>query len=534
MQIYADKVFNSPIDVIKAFDNKGFKQAFEKLENLKKRYYLVGYVRYNAYKIFQNIEITSNEPLLYFEAYRDYSDFEAAPLAHHKTYAYPKVSKADYFANIDYIKEQIACGNTYEVNYTFPNVVWVSCSGKDLFLSLISEQKTPYNAYIKNEFEEVLSFSPELFFKVKGGRIYTKPMKGTIKRGSTPKEDNFNREFLQNDEKNRAENVMIVDLLRNDLGRIAKTGTVNVDKLFEIETHKTLHQMTSEISAELEDGAGLYEIFKAIYPCGSITGAPKVSTMKIIEEIEPEPRGIYCGAIGYIHGEECEFSVPIRILQRKSDEPFYTCHTGGAVVWDSTAEEEWNEALLKSSFLKTPIAFIDTMAVKNGKILFEKEHRERLNVSVEPAADNEIIRIVSLNSEYNVQHLPLNPLTTNIVKIAQTTVDSANPLLSVKTDFRPWYDATMQKVRRGELFDEIYFNERGELTEGARSNVIIEKGGNFYTPPLSCGLLNGIYRQNMLKEGRCVEKILYKEDLLCADAVYCCNSVRGLVKVCLS
>jgi len=534
LQIYADKVFNNPVEVIKAFDNEGFKQAFEKLENLKKKYYLVGYVRYNAYKIFQNIEITSKEPLLYFEAYRNYSDFKAAPLAHHKTYSYPKVSKTDYCANIDYIKAQIALGNTYEVNYTFPNVVWASCKGKDLFMSLISEQKTPYKAYIKNDFEEVLSFSPELFFRVKDGRIYTKPMKGTIKRGNTPQEDILNRGFLQHDEKNRAENVMIVDLLRNDLGRIAKTGTVNVDKLFEIETHKTLHQMTSEISAELEAGAGLYEIFKAIYPCGSITGAPKVSTMKIIEEIEPGPRGIYCGAIGYIHGGECEFSVPIRILQRKAEEPFYTCHTGGAVVWDSTAEDEWNEALLKSSFLKTPLAFIDTLAVKNGEILFESEHRERLNVPVKPESDNEIIRIVSLNGEYNVQHLPLNPLPTNTVQIAQTSTDSQNPLLSVKTDFRPWYEATMHKIRRGEVFDEIYFNERGELTEGARSNVIIEKDGIFFTPPLSCGLLNGIYRQDMLKHGRCVEKILYKEDLLSADAVYCCNSVRGLVKVCLS
>lgn len=526
MQIYADKVFNNPVHVIKAFDNEGFKQAFEKLEILKKKYYLVGYVRYNAYKIFQNIPITSKEPLLYFEAYRDYSAFEAAPLANHKTYSYPKVAKEDYCTKIDYIKEQIVAGNTYEVNYTFPNTVWASCGGLDLFMSLIGEQKTPYNSFIKNEFEEVLSFSPELFFKVEDGKIFTKPMKGTIQRGATEAEDVQNREFLQNDEKNRAENVMIVDLLRNDLGRIAKTGTVKVDKLFEIETHKTLHQMTSEISAELTEGSGLWEIFKAIYPCGSITGAPKVSTMRIIEEIEPESRGIYCGAIGYIHGDECEFSVPIRILQRKLDEPFYTCHTGGAIVWDSTAEEEWQEALLKSSFLKTPIALVDTMAVKNGKILFEKEHRQRLDIAAIPEASEEIIRIVG----NEVQHLPFTPLTTNIVKFAQSNVDSRNPLLKIKPDFRPWYSETMEKIRRGEVFDEIYFNERGEVTEGARSNVIIEKDGKFYTPPESCGLLNGIYKQSLNSE----EKVLYKEDLLNADAVYCCNSVRGMVKICLS
>lgn len=525
MLIYSDKVFQNPVHVVKAFDNEEFKNAFAELEILKEKYYLVGYVRYETYKIFQNIAITSKEPLLYFEAYRDYSAFETAPLAHHKTYTYPKVSREEYFANIDYIKEQIALGNTYEVNYTFPNAVWTSNFGIGLYMSLISEQKTPYNAYIKNEFEEVLSFSPELFFKVSDGKIFTKPMKGTIGRGADETEDKANREFLQNDEKNRAENVMIVDLLRNDLGRIAKTGTVKVDKLFEIETHKTLHQMTSEISAELADDVGLYQIFEAIYPCGSITGAPKVSTMKIIEDVEPESRGIYCGAIGIIHGSECEFSVPIRILQRKTDEPYYTCHTGGAIVWDSTAQEEWDEALLKSSFLKTQLLPVDTMAVKNGKILFEKEHRERVNVPVTPKASEEIIRIVG----DEVRHLPLKPLTTNIVKIAKTSTDSANPLLKVKTDFRPWYAETMEKIRRGEVFDEIYFNERGELTEGARSNVIIEKNGAFFTPPVECGLLNGIYRQSLNSE----ERILYKEDLLEADAIYCCNSVRGLVKVCL-
>lgn len=525
MQIYSDKVFQNPVYVIKAFDNEGVKNAFKELEILKEKYYLVGYVRYETYKIFQNIAITSKEPLLYFEAYRDYSAFETAPLVNHKTYTYPKVTKDEYFANINYIKEQIALGNTYEVNYTFPNTVWASPDGLDLYMSLISEQKTPYNAFIKNEFEEVLSFSPELFFKVKGGKIFTKPMKGTIGRGIDETEDNANREFLQNDEKNRAENVMIVDLLRNDLGRIAKTGTVKVDKLFEIETHKTLHQMTSEISAELIENSTLWDIFNAIYPCGSITGAPKVSTMKIIEDVEPEPRGIYCGAIGVIHGSECEFSVPIRILQRKTDEPYYTCHTGGAIVWDSTAEDEWNEALLKSSFLKTTILPVDTMAVKDGKILFEKEHRERLNVAVTPKSSEEIIRIVG----DEVQHLPIKPLTTNIVKIANTTTNSANPLLRVKTDFRPWYAQTLEKIKHGEVFDEIYFNERGELTEGARSNVIIEKNGKFYTPPESCGLLNGIYKQSLNSE----EKVLYKEDLLNADAIYCCNSVRGLVKVCL-
>lgn len=523
---------------MKAFDNSEFISAFQELEILKEKYYLVGYVRYEAYKIFQNIHITSKEPLLYFEAYRDYSAFKAAALVNNKTYSYSKVSKDEYWANIDYIKTQISLGNTYEVNYTIPHSIWTSVQGLELFMSLISEQKTPYNAYLQNNYEEILSFSPELFFRVKEGKIYTKPMKGTIARGATDIEDEENRCFLLNDEKNRAENVMIVDLLRNDLGRIAKTGTVKVERLFEIETHKTLHQMTSEISAELTENTKLYDIFKAIFPCGSITGAPKVSTMRIIEEIEPEPRGVYCGAIGFIHGDECEFSVPIRILQRKIDAPCYTCHTGGAIVWDSVAEEEWNEALLKKAFIgnNTCYSFIDTVAVKNGKVLFENEHLKRINYKIPETYKEKdcILRIkMTLDSEISLEQIELKPLSTNRIALAKPSTHSLNPLLYIKTDFRPWYEESMEKIKRGEIFDEIYFNERGELTEGARSNIILDIGGTLYTPPVECGLLNGIYRQHLLTSGSCEERILHKEDLLAADAIYCCNSVRGLVKVCL-
>lgn len=523
MLIYSDKLFENPVEIISAFDRTSFFKAFERIEKLRAKYYLVGYIKYEAYKFFQKSDMVSSSPLLYFEVYKEFRTFVEAGAQDCKTVLYPEITKEQYFEKIAYIKEQIAQGNTYEVNYTIPNDVWTSCEGPELFNSLLVSQKTPYNAYIKNDFEEVLSFSPELFFRVKEGRIFTKPMKGTVKRGLTEEEDEENKRFLQNDVKNRAENVMIVDLLRNDLGRIAKTGTVKVDKLFEIETHKTLHQMTSEVSAELAENTTIRDIFEAIFPCGSITGAPKVSTMRIIEKVEETERGIYCGAIGFIHKDFMEFSVPIRILQKQAGAPYYTCHTGGAIVWDSSAQEEWEEALLKSAFLKRPLARVETMAVKDGKILFEKEHLERIGRLAEPEFDNEILRIVSLNGEYTVQHLPLKPVENFNVRIAKTTTDSRNPYLRIKTDFRPWY-----KIKN-DVFDEIYFNERGELTEGARSNVIIEKDGKFYTPPVECGLLNGIYRQS-LNSG---EKVLYKEDLLNADAIYCCNSVRGMVKVCL-
>lgn len=537
MLVYADKIFENPVMVIKAFNNEEFLSAFDQLENLRNIYYLVGYVRYEAYKIFQNIQVTSKEPLLYFEAFRNYRNLETTSLDLYKTYSYAKVNKSQYISDIEFIKNQIALGNTYEVNYTIPHIVWSEEIGFKFFMSLLSEQKTPYNAYIRNDYEEVLSFSPELFFKVKNGKIYTKPMKGTVARGVDEVEDDKNKKFLLNDEKNRAENVMIVDLLRNDLSRIAKVGTVNVDKLFEIETHKTLHQMTSEISAELDDDMKLFEIFRAIFPCGSVTGAPKISTMKIIDEIEHNPRDIYCGAIGLINKDFCEFSVPIRILQRKKHELAYTCHTGGAVVWDSEPLSEYEEAILKRKFLninRFEYSLIDTLVIKNGEIPFEMEHLQRLNFKIPDNFKSEdcILRIKkSLNSEINIEKLPLKPIINTKVCFSDVVIDSSNPLLYLKTDFRPWYEESMRKIKNGDIFDELYFNERGELTEGARSNVIVEKNGNLYTPPINCGLLNGIYRQFMLKNGKCSEKILYKEDLINADAIYCCNSVRGLVRV---
>lgn len=246
---------------------------------------------------------------------------------------------------------------TYEVNYTYPSEVLTNLDGIELFEALLDKQKTPYNTFIKNKYTTLLSFSPELFFRLEGRKITTKPMKGTAPKLDDGK-DEERRDFLYNDIKNRAENIMIVDLLRNDLGRIAKTGTVKVNKLFEIEEHPTVYQMTSEVSAILEDRISLFDIFKAIFPCGSITGAPKVSTMKVIDELEPFDRNLYCGAIGYLSPDICEFSVPIRILYGNNHK--YTYHAGGAVVWDSNAEDEWEETLTKTKFLQTDFQLIET------------------------------------------------------------------------------------------------------------------------------------------------------------------------------
>ncbi len=571
MQIFADKKFKNPIKIIQAFDNESFLEAFSQIENLRKRpnHYSLGYIRYEAKEIFLGKKIKSKLPILYFEVFENVKSKEQKAKSKREvqncspvqlfTYSpKPQINYKIYSKAIERIKQEIACGNTYQVNYTYDYKIKTQMDGFDLYNAILPNQITPFNAYIKNEYEEILSFSPELFFELENNKIKTKPMKGTVKRGENKVQDKANIDFLKNDTKNRAENVMIVDLLRNDLGKIAKTGTVKVDKLFAVETHKTLHQMTSEVSAELEEDITLFEIFEAIFPCGSITGAPKINTMEIIDELEIGSREVYCGAIGLISPEKTVFSVPIRILQRKNNEDFYSCRVGGAIVWDSTSEDEWDETLTKIKFLSTSdvdrtylpenIKLVETILVENGKIKYKKEHFERmrksakdlgfefnlenLNFPIFTSSTFLILRILlSREGVFETQNLPLKEITTKKIFISKTPVNSKELLLKYKTTFRPYYDEAMKKIKSGLIFDEIFFNEKEELTEGARSNIVLQIGGELFTPPVKCGLLGGILREKMIKSRKIRTKKLYLSDLKKSEKVFCINSVRGIVEV---
>lgn len=546
MQIYHNKCFLSPIHRLIAFSNEEFIDAFKKIEEFKdKGFYLLGYIRYDAKDIFRNVEVSSRLPLLYFEVYDSCAEYESYnPNKYISIYSEPEINYNKYENAINQIKQHIATGNTYEVNFTYPFKVYTNTDTLSLYNYLLMKQKTKYNTFIANEWEELISCSPELFFSLKDGQIKTKPMKGTIARGKTEELDRKNYEFLKNDIKNQAENVMIVDLLRNDLSKIAKTGTVNVDKLFEIEKHPTLYQMTSEISAELKNNTTLLDIFKAIYPCGSITGAPKISTMDIIEEVELHPRGIYCGAIGFISKEQCEFSVPIRILQknRLDDNKFYRYHVGGAIVWDSNIDNEWEETITKKKILDTEIKFnlLETLLIKDGDVKFINYHKKRIEQSAKTlgfefypesfyfdTSKDCIARfILAKDGRTQIEYRKINKPKSFKIKISNEKMNSSNLYLYHKTTFRPWYDFILD-----DYFDIIFLNERNEITEGTRSNIVIQKDNKLYTPPVSCGLLNGVYRQYLIDSKKISEKILYKEDLENADKIFCINSVREMVEV---
>ena len=552
MQIFNDKLFINPIKIIKAFDRESFVEAFDLIEYYKKnKFYLLGYIKYEAYNFFLDINnnYKSKLPIVYFEVYEKYQKYKYDIKEDKKIHivTIENIDKNKYISNINKIKDYIKNGITYEVNYTYSSTVYTSSfSDFELFKFLQKKQKTEYNAFIKNEYETILSFSPELFFKIENNKITTKPMKGTIKRGKTKEEDLKNINFLKKDEKNKAENVMIVDLLRNDLSKISKIGTVKVDKLFEVETHPTLHQMTSTISAMLNKKVNLYNIFKAIFPCGSITGAPKISTIKVIKKLEQNERGIYCGAIGIITPSNIIFQVPIRTLHKQNNQKSYKINTGGAIVWDSKPQDEWDEAKLKKNFLNTDFELIETMKVKNRRIYLKHLHLKRIKKAAKkfgfkinnklnnltPKYDFCIMRILMNKcGKLKIEYKKINDIKTNIITLAKNKINTNNVFLYYKTTNRMWYRETMSKICENKVFDEIYMNQNNQITEGTRSNILIKKGNFYYTPSLNCGLLNGCFRQFILEKLKVIEKELYYDDLKNADKIFCLNSLRGMVEV---
>jgi para-aminobenzoate synthetase/4-amino-4-deoxychorismate lyase len=332
--------------------------------------------------------------------------------------------------------------------------------------------------------------------------------------------------------------------------------------MFDIETHDTLHQMTSLIEGRIKKGIGYKDIFKAIFPCGSVTGAPKKKTMEIIKQIEKGNRQIYCGAIGYISPDKAVFNVPIRTLYQPTSnkkDSSWIYRVGGGIVWDSIGEKEWEEIRTKTEFLhkNKPHGFsiVETMLLEKGEVKNEKEHFLRMkdssiyfkfpfdkrawkekmySIKAKASYSKKYVIRVLLNEkgDLSCERTPLERKgNKNIVKVSKITLDKKNVFLQHKTTYRPWYEKTMKKIKENKIWDEIFLNQEGQLCEGARSNVFVEKKGKLYTPCFESGLLRGTFRKKLLEEKKCKEKILALRDLKEADAVYCGNDVRGLVKV---
>ena len=554
MFVFSGLKFDSPVEVIEARSLEEIERAFSRIEKLSSRgKYVLGYVEYEAWRLFYSLPPLprpDNSPLLYFEVFDSFEKFvPQASSENIPATLVPLVSEREYFDVFDKIRAALRSGETYEVNYSYPSYLEIPPIGDGtLFGHFLSRQNAAYCAYIKNPYLTVLSYSPELFFEIEKTRILVKPMKGTAARSPDAAEDAKLAKWLAADEKNRAENLMIVDLMRNDLSRIAAKNSVAVEKMFEVETLSRVYQMTSTISAELRGGTGLFDVFKNIFPCGSVTGAPKLSTMRIIESLERGRRGVYCGAICFVSPEKTVCSVPIRILERRGGaDGKFVFRSGSAIVWDSTAAGEWRETLDKASFINGDFSLIETFSVEHGVPKYVCEHLQRMQKSAETlgfsfdetaaraalstaACGDGILRLeLSRGGRFSTSTRPLSESKTARVEISKTRVDSRNIFLRHKTTKRDWYAAATRKIASGEVYDVIFQNERGEITEGSRSNIIVEKDGKFYTPPAECGLLEGVGRRVL--SDKLTEKILYPSDLYSADAIYSLNSVRGLKKV---
>jgi para-aminobenzoate synthetase/4-amino-4-deoxychorismate lyase len=475
----------------------------------------------------------------------------------------PSLARAEYEGRVRAVRAAIADGATYQVNLTLR--LRAHFAGDDFawYRTLRDAQRAPYAAYLDLGRWHILSASPELFFRWDpgSGRIVTRPMKGTSRRGRWLEEDARHAEILRSSAKERAENVMIVDLLRSDLGRIAAPGTVRVPELFTIETYPTVLQMTSAVEASPRPGTTLDDVFAALFPCGSVTGAPKVATMGLIADLEDSPRGVYCGAIGYVApGGEAVFNVAIRTVVVDAETGTAAYGVGGGVTWDSTADAEYREIEAKAAVLTEPARdfdLLETLRLEGGEYYLLERHLARLSASAlyfgVPLDEAEVraallsyagarrriprrVRlVVAPDGAVRVEGVPLNSLSPDEplpVSLARSPVSRSDRFLFHKTTRRAVYDERRRAGGDG-VFDVLLQNEEGEVTEFTTGNlaVAMEAGLPWWTPPRGCGLLAGTLRAELLERGVLRERVIRVDDLAHASRLYFLNSVRGVLPV---
>lgn len=461
----------------------------------------------------------------------------------------PSIGPDAYAAAVERIKELIFAGDCYQVNFTFPlEFDWFG-SPLALYARLRQRQPVRYGGFVGDSKEALVSLSPELFLERVGNRLITRPMKGTAPRSASA-------EQLRGSTKDCAENLMIVDLLRNDLGRVAENGSVVVDRLFDIEDYPTVWQMVSEVSATVGPDVSFGEILRALFPCGSITGAPKIRAMQIAADLESKPRGLYTGALGWLGANgDFRLNVAIRTL---------ALHAGGkgslgigsGIVADSQVDAEWAECHLKARFLRDDdpgLLLIETLRREDGVYTRLQGHLARLKMSAawlgftfdeslvltalaaQPESGQWRVRLtLTKDGTCQVASFLLGdePPGVQYALLAATPINSTHPLRRHKTTDRALYDEALRAIA-GEpaVFDQVFLNERGEVAEGARSNVFVEQDGILLTPPLTSGALPGVLRAELLAEGRAKEQVLWPADL--EDGFWLGNALRGLVRVAL-
>lgn len=526
-----------------------------------KRLYVAGFLSYDAGAGWPG-GMTSRHaptmPLAWFGVYASVDRYDGlvldAPEVTAPTDRALNIDRKAYLARIERIRAAISEGEVYQVNFACKMRARTAASASALFARLRAAHPVGHAAFVNAGGHQVLSLSPELFLSLHDGAITTRPMKGTHRRGRWLEEDAAFAQALRTDPKSRAENLMIVDLMRNDLGRVCEPGSVHVPRIFEVERYPSVLQMTSDVVARVQPGTAPSQLLRATFPPGSVTGAPKSTAVRLIDELESEARGVYCGAIGaFFPGGGLTMNVGIRTLVQRADE--LELGLGSGIVWDSDPEAEWAEVLLKSRFLDwapRELRLFETMRREAGKIELLDLHLARLQRSAEyfglpfdPAEarisavrgpDSRVKMTLSRGGRLTFDEGPL-PAPVSLpwrVTLSATPVSSADPLRYHKTTLRAEWDAELAEARlRG--FDEVlHVNERGELTEGCITNLLVMVEGKWITPPTTCGLLPGVWRQRLLDRGEVDERVIVVDDVRRATEIRLCNALRGEIAAILT
>lgn len=524
--------------------------------------YVAGFISYEAASAFDSALTThpsTSFPLIWFGLYKEpdslsfLSTFTESE--RHDNFWNLSIDQDGYRQALERIKGSIAMGETYQVNYTFRLYSKYSEDPFTLFRQLMMSQPVEYASYVETDQFAICSASPELFFDLDGHQLTTRPMKGTASRGLTLITDQEQSNRLQNSLKDRAENLMIVDMMRNDLGRIALPGSIRVSKLFEVEKYPTVWQMTSTVSSRTQ--ASFSEILTALFPSASITGAPKVQTMKIITDLENSPRKIYTGAIGYLFpNRKAQFSVAIRTVLIDKWNGACEYGVGSGVVWDSVDQLEFEECMVKAKILTDPcpdFSIFESLLWENNNYFLLSYHLDRLHNSAEyfdfpidvPLIKKRLLEFSTTLSavEQNRPHkirlilsptgqieCQSTPITRNLdqqlikVKLASTPIDPSDRFLYHKTTKRDIYEQA--KMDNPDCDDVLLWNKQGEITESCVANVVVDIKGKLITPPVSSGLLAGTFRAWLLDHQKISERIVTIDEVLMANRIYLINSVR--------
>lgn len=552
-------IFSNPEAVLTTNSIDQVDKVLSEVESyIDRGYYAAGYIGYEASAGLDDALDTlefADYPLIWFGIYTEYKPFdidniECEPFDMGEWT--PNISSEQYEKSITAIKNYIRAGDTYQVNYTFRLLNSFRGNPLSLAKTIFNAQSSKYCAYINLGDIHICSASPELFFEYRNGDVMSKPMKGTVKRGLSSAQDEQQKNWLHHSIKNRAENVMIVDMIRNDMSRFANAGSVKVDRLFNVEQYPTVFQMTSTVNAKTQSSA--VTVVRDMFPCASITGAPKVRTMEIIKELEPVGRGIYTGSIGYFSPDnKAQFNVAIRTVVVDEENQSAEYGVGGGIVWDSSAVAEFDECKLKAKILtyKEPgFEILESIlwSPKEG-IVFWDFHKERLaqsaryfnfkfNIDVKEKILDRVtgkttpqkVRILLHKSgEIEINVSELTSLIGARVGLAKSRKNTQSPYVFNKTTNRIFYENAVHEAKN--VNDVFIVNNEGHITETCFGNIVLKLGDKFITPSIECGLLAGIYRKYLLEQGVIVEGYIALSDLERAEEIYIINSVRGALRL---